>query len=210
MLNRILTDKDREKYAHLIEKMFEVIPDMMGRKYERANVQQAFAVDLFIKKYRDGNDVLCVGSDEDTSFAYLEEIGYKMTGIDPVMDGIDLHTYLQSTDELFDIVFSVSVMEHVEDDTQFVTDICKLLKSGGLAILTVDFREDYIVNTSNKPSDDYRLYTKADYDRIANIISPHNCFFVDEFTVDAEPDFVCGDNWRYGFSTMVFRKNEKQ
>ena len=42
-LNRILTNQDRELYKPLIEKMFEVCPEMMSRKISEANVQQAFA-----------------------------------------------------------------------------------------------------------------------------------------------------------------------
>jgi SAM-dependent methyltransferase len=208
MQNRILTDRDRAKYAPLIKKMFKAIPDMMSRKFDRANVQQAFAVDLIMKKYKKGNDVLCVGSYEDTAFEYLKKIGYVMTDIDPQTNGFDLHKYLHSTDRKFDIVFSVSVMEHVDNDKQFVSDICKLLKPGGLGIVTVDFREDFLISrkgAANKPGGDFRLYTKSDYDRIADIISRYNCFFVDEFFVDAEPDFVY-QNLTYSFSTMVFKK----
>ena len=208
MRNRILTDRDREKYAPLIKKMFKVIPEMMGRKFDRANVQQAFGVDMVMKRYKKGDDVLCVGSYEDTAFEYLKEIGYIMTDIDPQTNGLDLHAFKSSTDRKFDIIFSISVMEHVDHDKGFIIDICSLLKPGGLGILTVDFREDFHTSrkgATNKPGGDFRLYTKADYERIAKILARRDCFFVDEFIVDAEPDFEYM-GLKYGFSTMVFMK----
>ena len=208
MRNRILTDRDRKKYAPLIKEMYKVVPAMMRRKIADAVVQQAFGVDMVMNRYQKGDDVLCVGSFEDTSFEYLKNIGYVMTDIDPQTNGLDLNAFKNSTDRKFDIIFSISVMEHVEHDKGFIIDICSLLKPGGLAILTVDFREDFHTSrkgATNKPVGDYRLYTKADYDRIAMILAKKDCFFVDEFVVNAEPDFVYG-GLTYGFSTMVFMK----
>ena len=242
MKNRILTDSDRNKFKSIIDKMFDALPKEMDRKISRANVQQAFMVDFIYPKFKD-KKILCVGSFEDTAYEYLKTLGVKMVGIDPRIN-YDLNTYKSKTNEKFELIFSTSVIEHVENDEQFIRDICELLVVGGIGVLTTDFLEDQPVAnivdqflTANgikngirmgrekrmelrrlqdeqrnkatlviKPKEDFRLYTSSDYKRITKILEKYNCFFVDEFLADLEPDFELFPGCKYSFSTMVFRK----
>lgn len=143
MLNRILTNADRRYYALLIDEMKKAIPEMMANKIEQANVQQAFAVDQIRRIYRPGYSVLCVGAYMDTACAFLKKSGISIVEIDPAIN-IDLDQFRNTYTGLpFDIIFSVSVIEHVANDEQFIADICKLLKPGGVAILTMDFKEGW-------------------------------------------------------------------
>jgi SAM-dependent methyltransferase len=206
MNNRILTDRDREKFAGLIEKMHVAVPNMMKRKIPRANVQQAFIVSEIIKRYRDEDDILCVGSYEDTGFEYLLTLGYPIIGISPETNGTYLHDFTDTIDTKFDLIFSTSVMEHVLNDEEFIEDICKLLKENGTAILTIDFKETWKPK-DKKPAVDYRLYTTRDYKRLAKIIEKHSCFFIDEIIADVQPDFEY-EGCQYSFSTMIFKKLE--
>ncbi len=205
MKNRILTNKDRKKYKKLIEDMYITIPDMMSRKIPEANVQQAFAVDMVKSYYSENKSILCVGDYEDTAYEYLKATGYNVVGISPEHN-YDLHTFITKVNQKFDIIFSVSVIEHVKDDIQFINDICKLLNPSGVLIIIMDFNNNYgtAVKTP-KPSVDCRLYTQKDYTRLVDVLDKYSCVLVDEFSVDAEPDFEY-EGCKYSFSTLVAKK----
>jgi len=207
MDNRILTDKDRNRYKPIINKMLLAVPDMMARKIPRSYVQQAFVIITVLKKAKKKSKILCVGSYEDTSYEYLKYLGYDIFGISPETNDFTLRKFLLTKPGSYDIIFSASVMEHVQDDTEFIKDICSLLNVNGTAILTVDFREDWD-ETKPRPSVDYRLYTSKDYKRISKILLEHNCFLTDEFIPGAKPDFELEPGMVYSFSTMVFKKLE--
>ena len=61
----------------------------------------------------------------------------------------------------FDIIISTSVIEHVEDDEQFINEMAYLLRVGGSGILTCDFKDNY-KKGDDIPDADYRFYTKKD------------------------------------------------
>lgn len=229
MKNRILSDKDRLMFAPLMEEMRKTIPELMVKKIPRSEVQATFVLD-YILKFGKNKKILCIGCDEDLVYEYLNKIGVKVTAIDPLIN-YDLHTFYLKTQDKFDIIFSVSVMEHVKDDEQFIKEICDLLNINGIALLTMDFFEGYgeprltldevkrnirlgrSVGTRFETSKErfknlstnVRLYTSADYKRLSKIVEDSDCFFVDEFIADVEPDFeIVG--CKYNFSTMVFKK----
>ncbi len=206
--NRILDDEARAEYKSTIEQMFIYVPLMMNRKISEANVQQAFVLDT-VYKYATActsPKILCVGSYEDTAATCLKMLGFKLTEIDPSQN-YDLEGYynLSSTEkESFDIIFSTSVIEHVERDDDFIIQIADLLAPGGIAILTCDFNDTYTVG-DKLPQTDIRFYTKSDFfERLLPLIP--NCFLVDEPNWDCQsPDFIY-DGCSYTFATMVFRK----
>jgi hypothetical protein len=206
MNNRILTNHDRYIYENLINEMYTLIPEMMSRKIPEANVQQAFMVDTVLKTYTKGDKVLCVGSYEDTAYEYLKIKGIDIIGICPEQN-YDLHTFLTKNRNIFyNIIFATSVLEHVEKDEEFIEDMCKLLSPKGIGILTVDFKEGY-TSKDKKPTVDFRLYTSKDYIRLSRIIEKYKCFFIDQFRIDASPDFLY-EGITYNFATMVFKKVE--
>lgn len=210
-INKILTNSDRQHYQDLILKMYEKIPDMMSRKIPKANVQQAFGIDIVLNElneHKNIKEMLCVGAFEDTTLAYLESLGYAIEKIDPLIN-TDLHTFLnRNVTKQYDIIFSISVIEHVQNDNEFIQDICKLLKSNGLAVLTCDFKDNYIIGDP-LISTCYRFYTKKDlYHRLNDIIILNNCNLVDTPNWEDPPDFVL-DNNIYSFATFVFRKKSE-
>jgi len=187
-LNRILTDKDREEYASLIEEMFSLCPEMMARKFPRANVQQAFALDTIRKLVSKDAKLLCVGSFEDTTSESLIRLGYFVEGVDPVIN-YDLNTFRYMTTDKFDIVFSVSVIEHVYTDEVFVDDICFLLEFGGYGIITCDFNNSYKPG-DRLPATDVRFYTKYDLsERLYKVIKRNNCGLVDKPDWNAREEY---------------------
>jgi SAM-dependent methyltransferase len=60
-------------------------------------------------------------------------------------------------DSSFDIVVSVEVLEHVDEDDRFVRQVARVLKPGGFFLMTTP-NGDYVPNTSNP--DHRRHYTK--------------------------------------------------
>ena len=61
-------------------------------------------------------------------------------------------------DEVFDLVVSVEVLEHVEEDERFVSEICRVLKPGGRFVMTTP-NGDFV---ENKNPDHKRHYKRAD------------------------------------------------
>lgn len=203
--NTVLDDTYRTLLAPSINELFALVPDMMSRKIPRANVQQAFAF-KYIKDHFDMNvTMICAGSHEDTCCAALQVLGYDITAIDPVSN-YDLHTYcVLKNYPSTDVVFSVSVIEHVQDDDQFVNDMCKLLKPGGTCILTCDFNNSYKPGDP-KPSCDYRFYTQQDLlVRFKTILDNNNCYIDGDVDYSAPNDFVY-ECYLYTFATLVFKK----
>jgi SAM-dependent methyltransferase len=209
MYNKILTKADRKKYSKLIEEMFTLVPEMMARKIPEANVNQAFIIDMVLNVNREGDKVLCVGSYEDTAYEYLKLKKLDITGICPEQN-YSLREYMEIVKGLktFDTIFATSVLEHIDNDEEFIEDICKLLNPNGIAILTVDFKETYNPNdkrSDKKPDVDYRLYTSKDYKRLSKVLENNGCYFVDEFVANSKPDFSY-EGIKYSFSTMVFKR----
>jgi len=204
-LNRILTNADREFYKPVIDGMFKVCPEMMARKIGAANVQQAFALDYILKLLKNSNATLCcAGSFEDTVTEYLKRIGNSVVDIDPAVN-MDLHKFRTATERKFDIVFSVSVLEHVINDEEFIDDMCFLLNPGGTGVVTCDFNNSYTKGMP-LPATDVRFFTRHDLEeRLVKVLQRNACALVEEPDYTAEPDFIYQGHL-YSFATFVFKK----
>jgi SAM-dependent methyltransferase len=204
-MNRLLNDKQREKYKDVIDHLFSVCPEMMNRKFPRANVQQAFVYDTVKGLIRKPDEtILCVGAHEDTAAHALLKQGISVHMIDPVINE-DLDSFFNRTDRKFHIIFSTSVIEHVHYDEVFLSQICQLLLPGGFGVLTCDFRNDYKPGDP-KPGEDARLYTIGDLlGRLYTVLAAHDCDLYGEVDYSGEPDFEYGGA-KYSFATYVFKK----
>jgi len=208
-VNKILTDSDRAILSPVIDEMWLLCPETMKRKIPEANVQQAFVLNRvrLLLRYKKDASILSVGCFEDTAFESLnnqENKDFTITGIDPV-SGYDLHSFVTANDTKFDIVFATSVIEHVKDDEQFLTDMCNALSTGGYGIITTDFRDDY-KQGDPLPYSDERFYTRFDLEvRLQNILKQCNCELVDEPNYTEKDNFIYQGH-QYSFATFVFRK----
>lgn len=208
-LNRILDNSARKEYDPIIKMLFESAPETMSRKIPEANVQQAFVFDTVRKfasqiKYP---KILCVGSYHDTASEGLKKAGYRIKEIDPAIN-YDLNKFSHkffTKKNSYDIIFSTSVIEHVENDELFIIQIAVLLRPGGFAVLTCDFNDTY-VKGKPLPQSDFRFYTRRDFiERLLPLIP--NCSLVDEPKWEClNPDFTY-DGCDYSFATLVFRKD---
>lgn len=205
--NRILDDFARNLYAHVVEQMVNEMPNTMAKKIPEANVQQAFVLDTvytFIKGV-EYPKILCVGSYESTDAMFLKKAGYEIDEIDPVLNYSleEFFTKPSTQKNSYDIIFSTSVIEHVENDSLFVKQIGELLKPDGIGIITCDFKEGF-KNGDSKPAVDYRFYTQLDFIRFMKNLP--GCVLVDEPHWDCpKPDFNYG-GYNYTFATFCFRK----
>lgn len=208
--NRILDDSARIEYARTIWRLTELTPEVMAKKIPRANIQQAFIFDA-VKSFAGtfaSPKILCIGSFEDSAAISLKKVGYVIEEIDPVINQLDLNGFyhLPTTERgTYDIIFSTSVLEHVQDDERFMTQMADLLAPGGVGILTCDFKEGYKVGDP-VIGGDYRFYTKLDL--LQRILGKLNdCTLVDAPQWDcSSPDFDLG-GFKYTFATFVFRKS---
>jgi hypothetical protein len=205
--NRILDDQARIEYEQIIQEMRRLAPEIIQKKIHRANVQQAFVFDS-VKHFAHKNSLmLCVGGYHDTACYSLEKLGASIVNIDPELN-YDLKTFkaLPTTQKgSFDLIFSTSVVEHVEDDEQFFSDIEELLKPGGVGILTCDFKNSYCKGDPLFPGN-YRFYTVSDLkERILPLLK--ECTLVDLPTWESGTHDFKYEGQEYAFGTLVFRKN---
>lgn len=206
--NRILDNTARNQYKLAIDTLFELVPDQLNTKIYEANIQQAFIMDTVRKFANKGSKILCIGSFEDTAAGALKKLGFIIDEIDPAIN-YDLETFYQlpTTKKCsYDIVFSTSVLEHVPNDELFVNQIEDLLAPDGVAVLTCDFKDDY-VQGDPLPVTDLRFYTEKD---LKERILPRlvNCQLVDEPRWhNAKHDFFYAGCFQYTFASLVFRKN---
>ena len=66
-------------------------------------------------------------------------------------------------DATFDLIVSVEVLEHVDEDEQFIRHIARILKPGGVFLMTTP-NGDYVPNNSN--SDHRRHYKKKALEKL--------------------------------------------
>jgi hypothetical protein len=135
-----------------------------------------------------------------------------LDAIDPALN-VDLRQYCEQHPELYgryNIVFSTSVIEHVEKDETFVRDMISMTAPGGYAVLTCDFDDKWRPGQV-KPSTDVRLYTKEDMARLIAAMGDVELVDEPDWTRD-HLDFTiseAGIEMRYAFATLVVRRKPK-
>lgn len=211
--NKILDDRSRMAYRDAINDLAKHVPDMMARKIERANIQQGFALNTahqFLAG-RPNARILAAGSFEDTAVATLRAQGYQIDEIDPNVNGmtlLDFYLSPQARLASYDLCLSVSVLEHVAEDEQFVRIISEFLRPNGLAVLTVDFKEGWRPG-QNKPIVDHRLYTTRDL-RERLMTAMGDCALVDPPVWSEGVEDFEYEGSEYGFAGFVFRKLDEE
>jgi len=205
MLNRILDDSARIEYALAIAELWKFAPEMMKRKLERANVQQAFVYDTVKKFAQLTDEILSVGAYEDTAYESLKNQGYKVLGLDPCLGTGTLEEAISAK---YKVVFSTSVLEHVQNDEEHVRCMCRSIQPSGYGIMTVDFQPGYVPGSSRLPTTDFRFYSKEDLvNRIIPVIREEKCELVDSPNWDCKTVDFEWEGIPYTFATMVFQKD---
>ncbi len=207
-LNNILDDRARSFFKQTIEQMSVFAPDLLNRKIPEANVQQAFILDSVYKiaVKLENPKILCVGSFEDSAAESLKALGFKLDEIDPMIN-YDLDAFMTKPTTVknsYDVIFSTSVIEHVEDDAKFLRQIESLLGKNGAAVLTCDYLDAFKPGDP-KPTVDFRLYTQRDFrERLLPLLAGSR--LLDEPQWDCpQPDFWY-EGVNYTFASLAFIK----
>lgn len=204
--NRVLTPRDRERLRPSIEQMHELCPDIMSRKFPQAVFQNAFIFEQAKHLLQPGDRIILIGGYEDPIGPCLRQLGYDVTITDPQVDGRDsyqvLHDCLKSGDR-YEMVISCSVLEHVEEDTVFIKTLYELLKPGGIALLTTDFKYDWQPGVP-KPTPDVRLYTPERLQSLASALPEGSMLSAADW--QRLPAYFHYDGADYGFCSLAFRR----
>ncbi len=206
-MNKLLNKKEFANYQSALDLLQTHCAEMLSRKIPEANIQQAFTLQTALDVTPKEGLVLSAGSWEDTATESLKKLGYEVIDVDPMINS-DLKTYFDNNQQIhgkLDSVVSTSVIEHVQNDEEFIDCICKLLKTNGYGIVTMDYNNEYLNGTITKPNEDVRLYTEYDLRvRLNSILEDNDCVLL-EADYTGENDFCYGGHW-YTFATFVFKK----
>jgi predicted ATP-grasp superfamily ATP-dependent carboligase len=206
-MNKLLNKKEFANYQNALDLLKTHCPEMFSRKIPEANIQQAFTLQTTLDLVPTNSNILSAGCWEDTATETLKKVGYNVIDVDPQIN-TDLKTYFDNNPSIhgkLDGVVSTSVIEHVEKDEEFIDCICKLLKSGGYGIVTMDYNNEYLNGGVSKPVEDVRLYTEYDLRiRLNAVLEENNCELL-EVNYEGENDFCYCGHW-YTFATFVFKK----
>lgn len=116
-------------------------------------------------------------------FKKLKNIDYTTTDLNsPLADVKADITNLHFEDESFDIIFCNHVLEHIKDDTKAMTELYRILKKGGWAILQIPqdlerkttFEDDSITDQKERTRifgqyDHVRIYGLDYFDKLESI-----------------------------------------
>lgn len=206
MKNEQLFVSDINKMTNIMELMRMHAPDVLERKIPESLCQSAHMLSslLGFKSSR----ILCVGCAEDVPYAVLNRLNFNITGIDPTTTGTDLHTFVESKPGVFDVVFATSVIEHAQDDTLFIKEMCSLLGPGGSALMTCDFKPGWKPG-SPLPGNCYRMYTNEKLMSFKQVLQEQSCKFSStpkwNLITEETLDFMF-EGIKYAFAGIYFRK----
>lgn len=206
--NRVLTPRDRERLRPAVTDLKELCPDIMSRKIPDAVFQNAFIFEQARALARREDRIVLIGGYEDPIGPSLQRLGYDVTITDPQLDGRDSDAVLEEclrTGIRYDMVISCSVIEHVEEDLEFLQSLLEMLRPGGVALLTTDFRDGWQPGIA-KPTPDVRLYTLERLRMIAAALPEGS--LLDAASWRAVPPYFQYDGSDYGFCSIAFRRPE--
>ncbi len=118
-----------------------------------------YAYTLLYSGHAPGGKVLEVGSAKSGFPYYLASKGYDVTTIDSCADeyrrelgerfGVttitaDLREFQPELENTFDLISNLSVVEHIDDDTQAVLNLGRYLRLGGVMVISTDFFPNHI------------------------------------------------------------------
>jgi SAM-dependent methyltransferase len=186
---------------HWLIDINKICKNFVHIKISESLVQHAYAANLIAKNFKPNPSykMLCVGSYGDILVPYLRAYGYVVIEIDPNIN-YTLSEYIARNQEnlrTFDCVFSISVLEHIQDDFKFIKECKSLLKKGGLFIATVDFKnkiDDWL------PSTHIRFYDKK---RLIMLLDDNNIIFDNNWGHSSEAFKYNGTY--YSFASVVFK-----
>lgn len=165
------------------------------------------------------SSIVDLGCGECCTLNFLAALGFKnLYGIDLKIEANADTAYSLYQDNLtqtrfgsnfFDIVVSISVIEHGVELPAFFTEVSRLLKPDGLLFLTTDYWEEHLViDSSIRPFGlEWKVFCQADIERLIILAEENNLVLERNGNIP-----ICSDkpiawyNHNYTFISLVFRK----
>jgi ubiquinone/menaquinone biosynthesis C-methylase UbiE len=121
-------------------------PDFVGPRHE---LREQLLLELFLSA-RPGPDVLNIGAGQGSFTRLLEARGFRVVSADASAAAVEVlrgrvggesvvadMTALQFADSEFDALVAGEVLEHIEDDVKALSEAARVLRSGGVAAISV-------------------------------------------------------------------------
>jgi SAM-dependent methyltransferase len=204
--NRVLTSEDQLNLRPVIKELTQLSPDIMQRKSPDTVFQNAFIFQQAKSLAKKTDKIIIIGGYEDPIGPALQRLGYQVTITDPKLDKRDMEAVWRESilfEIQYDLVICCSVLEHVEDDVSFIKQMYQILKQGGVAILTIDYRADW-EESMPKPSADCRLYSTERLHYLIKQLPPNSILDPPKWG-DMEPYFS-SESIKYAFCSLAFQK----
>ena len=157
----------------LYQELFEVENNHWWHQHKRKLVHQ------LISKYlgRPGK-VLDVGAGTGKILSELKNKGWQIKGVDGEKEAVrwakkrgviikqhDLTKKLPFKDTSFDLVVSLDVLEHIKDDQKLMQEMKRVVKPGGLIVVTVPAYQ-WLYSYWDKMLGHFRRYLKGDLEKL--------------------------------------------
>ncbi len=219
-LNCVLRPEDDPEWPDIIRATGLDRTECWPRKFERATFQYAHLMKCVLGYHASvkGLRVLMPGGYEDPLAEALKAMGARVRVEDPASGGLVLRDFVDDyvadgvDTRVFDIVLAASVLEHVRDDAEFLSDILTCLRPGGYAFLTCDYKDGWKPGDPLAPTEE-RLYTEESLMALTDTIAGR-VEFADPRITGGGPDRDWqprGHYFHYGgviyaFAGIAFRK----
>jgi hypothetical protein len=139
--NNCINADDIKLYKNEIDFFNKVCPELVAKKNYQALSQYAILLRLMQKTQKDilNIKILCVGAYEDVVATSLKRIGIYVEEVDPNLN-YNLEDFIKKPSQKnmkYDLIYSISVLEHIFDDINILKICEQKLKKGGHAVACV-------------------------------------------------------------------------
>ena len=198
---------DIESYKEEISFFNKVCPDLIKKKNYEALSQYAILLRLIYNQKKDFSNykILCVGAYEDVVSTCLKSIGIYVEEVDPNLNyGLeDFINKPSQKNEYYDLIYSISVLEHIYNDNNILKLCEQKLKDGGFQFHTVDYRK----NDGPIPKTHYKVYNDEAIKHLIENLKYSNPYNLVDYS-NSKHDFFY-NNIHYNFASITLQKNTK-
>ena len=202
--NQCINAEDIKSYKNEIEFFNNICPNLIGKKNYQALSQYAILLRLIQEQKKDFSNfkILCVGAYEDVISVCLKSIGIYVEEVDPNLN-YALEDFIKKPsqkNEKYDLIYSISVIEHIYDDLNILKICEEKLNKGGLQFHTVDYRK----NNGLIPKTHYRVYNNDSIKSLVKNIKNSKSYGITDYS-NAKHDFFYNDI-HYNFASITLKK----
>jgi hypothetical protein len=202
--NNCINADDIKLYKNEIDFFNKVCPELVAKKNYQALSQYAILLRLMQKTQKDilNIKILCVGAYEDVVATSLKRIGIYVEEVDPNLN-YNLEDFIKKPSQKnmkYDLIYSISVLEHIFDDINILKICEQKLKKGGLQFHTVDFRDF----DGPIPRTHYKVYNTNSINYLTKQIKNSAIFGKSDYT-NAKHDFFYNDI-HYNFASLTLER----